>query len=324
LVSPTKEEEGVMSTTKLLAVVAIGLAALAFLSVGPARAVEGGLGHYPIGNEDFMMGAIPPPGFYLKNIMLYYRVTDYEDIRGPGGIKLKDIGLGKPDVEGDTFVNAVRLIWVTPIKVLGMSWTTHLIVPFQYLHLKADIGPIGVTDNYTGLKDITFAPFALARHYKNFHYFFALDIDIPVGHYNKNEIASTGNNYWTFRPIIAGSYVTDGGFEVGSKIGYNMSTRNNTTDYRSGQELLIEYIVGQKFGNWKLGANGYYYYQTTDDYVNNQVPGFDGNKGRAFAIGPAIEYNYKNMFFALKYQWEMAVENKPEGQRAWLNFVYCF
>ncbi|MFZ1574382.1 MAG: hypothetical protein WAT36_03925, partial [Chromatiaceae bacterium] len=33
----------------------------------PAAATEGGGGHYPNGAEDFMVGALPPPGTYFIN-----------------------------------------------------------------------------------------------------------------------------------------------------------------------------------------------------------------------------------------------------------------
>lgn len=47
------------------------IAATALLSpgalVGTALATEGGGGAYPNGAEDFMAGALPPPGTYFKN-----------------------------------------------------------------------------------------------------------------------------------------------------------------------------------------------------------------------------------------------------------------
>jgi hypothetical protein len=43
-----------------------------------------------------------------------------------------------------------------------------------------------------------------------------------------------------------------------------------------------------------------------------------------YAIGPQAQYNYKNMSFTLKWQYEFEAKNKPEGDKFWFNFVYAF
>ncbi len=51
----------------------ISILALAVLfTAGPALATEGGGGAYPNGVEDFMSGALPPPGTYFLNYLTYY------------------------------------------------------------------------------------------------------------------------------------------------------------------------------------------------------------------------------------------------------------
>nr|WP_320014856.1 transporter [uncultured Desulfobacter sp.] len=47
-------------------------------------------------------------------------------------------------------------------------------------------------------------------------------------------------------------------------------------------------------------------------------------KGRNFFIGPAIQYNYKNMFFNAKVQFDTNVENRPKGKKFWFKFMYAF
>ena len=47
-----------------------GILLLAGLAVSsPSHATQGGGGAYPNGAEDFMSGALPPPGTYLLNYM---------------------------------------------------------------------------------------------------------------------------------------------------------------------------------------------------------------------------------------------------------------
>ena len=67
---------------------------------------------------------------------------------------------------------------------------------------------------------------------------------------------------------------------------------------------------------------GYYYQQTTDDEANGVK--VSDNKGRVVAFGPAIKYDYKNMSLSLKYLFETAAENRPEGDNLWFKFTYAF
>jgi hypothetical protein len=154
---------------------------------------------------------------------------------------------------------------------------------------------------------------------------------MPTGNYDKKDLANISRNYWTFEPIFAFTYLSDGGFEVSSKFMYDINTENNDKDYKSGQEFHFDYAVGYKVSNWNLGVAGYYYKQITDDEINGEKAtfpaflGFDeGFKGQTFAVGPAVKYNYKNMSFTLKYLWETAVEHRPEGSDLWFKFAYAF
>lgn len=54
------------SITDVFSVKALMLLVLLILvlSAGPVLATENGGSHYPGGNEDFMAGALPPPGMY--------------------------------------------------------------------------------------------------------------------------------------------------------------------------------------------------------------------------------------------------------------------
>ena len=170
--------------------------------------------------------------------------------------------------------------------------------------------------------DVIIDPFILGWHSKNFHVTTGIDIYIPVGSYNQDRLANTGRNYWTFEPIVAFTYLSDGGFEISAKFMYDFNTENDDTKVQSGQEFHVDYAVGYHIGKeWIVGLNGYYYQQVTEDEQNgNDV----GNKGRVFAIGPAVQYNYKNMSFTAKWQPEFEARNKPEGNKFWFNFVYAF
>ena len=59
-------------------------------------------------------------------------------------------------------------------------------------------------------------------------------------------------------PVLAVSYVDPNGLNIDAKTMYDFNLRNKATDYRSGQELHVDYAVGWGLGNgWVLGVGGY-------------------------------------------------------------------
>lgn len=278
---------------------------------GPAFATEGGGGAYPNGAEDFMAGALPPPGTYFKNYMLYYTASKLKDNNGndvPVDFKLK------------AAAEVLRFIYVTDYKILGANWAVHAFIPLAY----QDVSVAGRSDDRFGLGDIIIDPIILGWHSKNFHVTTGLDIYMPTGNYDQTHLANTGRNYWTFEPILGMTYLSDGGFEISAKFMYDFNTENDDTNYQSGQEFHVDYLIGYHIGKqWAVGLGGYYYVQTTDDKVNG-VTTPNGSKGQVFSIGPAVQYGYKNMSFTLKWQPEFEAKNRPEGNNFWFNFVYAF
>jgi hypothetical protein len=317
---------------KLLLAVPV-LMFLLFMSAGPVAAIEGGLHQYPDGIDDFMMGALPPPGVYFLNYAVYANISDYDDFRASSGTRLKNIFGEKPKVKGWTMIDALRLIYVSKCKVLGGDFTLHAIQPIQHLELtKASVfgGSLNLLDGQgpnmkTGLKN-TVVGAATGWHFsKNLHAAAILDVIMPTGSYARDDVANTGNPYWTFTPMFITTYVTDSGFEVGAKLMYDINTRNKETGYLSGQEFHADYIIGQHMGPWMFGVNGYYIQQITKDKIGrDEDPNFSGAKTSALAVGPAVAYNYKNMFFKAKIQFDLYSKNRPETQRYWFNYIYCF
>jgi len=294
---------------------AAGLAAALALAT-PAAATEGGGGHYPNGAEDFMVGALPPPGTYFINYLSWYSADSFRD---DSGDKLFD------DFDLDVVANTLRLVHVTDYKFLGANWAVHAFLPLVNVDVSRRIAPPfdRESDSRFGLGDIIIDPFILGWHGKNWHLITGLDIYVPTGAYDKNDLANIGRNYWTFEPVVAFTYLSDGGFEVSAKLMYAFNTENNDTNYQSGQEFHMDYTLGYHTGPWSLGIGGYYYQQTTDDELNSRTF-MDGFRGRAFAIGPQVKYDYQNMAFTLKYQAETNVENRPDGNSLWFKFLYAF
>lgn len=287
-----------------------------------AQAKEGG-DQYPNGAENWMAGAVPPPGDYFINYTGYYS----GDLRDGSGDEVDDASVS-------AWFDALRYVKVTDHKFLGGNWGWHVVLPV--VHQRIELG--GGSDTVTGIGDVTFDPLIFSWHSKNWHWATGLEINIPVGTYHAGEPRrSIGANYWSFEPLFAATYLSDTGWEVSAKFMYNMKTTNTgfrpapgapKMDYRSGDEFHMDYLVGKHVGQWAYGISGYYLQQTTDDKLDGQAissaagPWSEGRRGRVFAFGPSVSYASKNgMQFVAQWQHETMVENRFGGDKFWLKFI---
>ncbi|MBP2227928.1 hypothetical protein J2847_001210 [Azospirillum agricola] len=287
--------------TSLVATAAL---ALSLASAAPAGATEAET-QYPNGAEGFMAGAVPPPGVYFLNYLTHYttnRLNDGSGDRVPVHFRL------------NATAEVARFVWTSDVQVLGANWGMHILTPL--VNLEYELGPNSV--HQFGLGDITIDPVILSWHWKNFHLATGLDVILPTGRYDKAKPLNIGANYWGFEPLVAGTYLSDDGFEVSAKLMYTVNTKNTATDYRSGQAFHMDYMVGQHIGDWTAGVGGYWFRQTSDD---RRAGVGIGNRGRAFAAGPAVKYDVGGVSLIGRWQHEFASENRPQGDKFWFKFV---
>ncbi|WP_230707843.1 SphA family protein [Marinobacter adhaerens] len=274
-----------------------------------ASATEGGGSMYPMGAENFMVGAMPPPGFYGQVYGQRYQADRLRDNDG------KALPL---DFSLEANVIAPRLVWVTEQELLGGKLAFHSIVPL--VDLKVSIN--GESQRKREVGDITIGA-GLGYHLsEKSHVAVGLDVFAPTGKFDRDELANIGRNHWTIQPVAAFTHVDPEGLNVDVKAMYDFNTRNSDTDYRSGQELHADYSLGWGVGSgWVLGVGGYVYQQTTTDKVNDDR--VEDNKGRAFAIGPSVKYTSSDgWFLTAKWQQESGVRNRPEGEAYWLKLTF--
>lgn len=287
--------------------------ACALFTTGTVQATEGGGSIYPVGAENYLCCALPPPGLYGMVLGQSYSANKVRDNDGntvtPSGFKVR------------ANVIAPRLVWVTDTTIAGASLAVHAIVPL--VDLKVTPAP-GLSQHKTGIGDITFGP-ALGWHLSDkMHTLLALDFYAPTGDYSKTNIANIGRNYWAVQPVVGFSYMDKSGLNADVKGMYTYNFKNSDTDYRSGQELIADYSLGWGFGNGLVaGVGGYFYQQITNDKQGGAR--IHGNKGRALAIGPSIKYDSgKGWFVTAKYQMETEVRNRAQGKAFWVKAVIPF
>lgn len=264
-----------------------------------------------MGVENYLTGLVPSPGMYSLIYAEHYSADSFKD--GGGNSLPIDFNL-------EANVVAPRLVWVTDRTFLGGQVVHAALIPFVDL----DVSVNGMHDSDQGLGDINLTPIAIAYHHsEHLHSAIGLDFYLPTGNYDARRLANVGRNYYATEAVYTISYVNPDGMNWDAKVMYDYNFENKDTNYKSGQELHFDYSVGYSVGrNLVVGVGGYGYKQVTGDEQN----GVDiGNEGQAFAIGPSIKFSHKSGFFVtLKYQKEMAVENRPEGAAFWFKTVVKF
>ena len=274
-------------------------------------ATEGGGGAYQSGGEGTMTGALPPPGQYFLNYVLYY---DADSLKGGNGHSVPI------DFKADIVAEVARFVNVTPITILGGNWAQHVIVPLVWADVRMTPGGTRDSDRNFGLGDIDVDPFIIGWHKPPFHWIVGVDTYIPVGKYHDDEsLANVGRNYWTIEPVAAVTYLNEGGQELSAKMMYDFNTVNHNTDYLSGQEFHTDFVAAQHIKCWTLGVGGFWYYQTTDDRQYGVT--LDGKQGRQMALGPQIGYQCCDVSFVLSIDHEFDTKNRAEGDRVWLKAV---
>jgi len=293
---------------------------------------------YPNGAEAFMSGAVPPPGIYFIDYMYYYSADTMKDDNGDDIAAFDDVSV---------LANVFRGLWVSEKTILGANYGQHIFVPVLDVDLSfhAPVGPQHSTSyDDTDIPYVIYSPMVLSWHLQQgkLHIAASLaDIYIPAGQDDGN-MATVGHNFWTIEPVVAVTYMLDS-WSFSAKFMYDFNTSQDDfatvygvqVDRDPGDEFHVDYSVSYGFSkSLRVGVNGYYYTQTSDDSydldasipapVQDLLRNDEGNHSRVFAVGPGIWYNYKNMFFSLRNQWEMAARNKTEGYNIWGKFTYAF
>ena len=179
----------------------IPLLATPALLASPITLAFEGPQQYPLGAENFMAGALPPPGNYFINYLIYYQ----GDLQDNDGNELP--------VDVKATANALRYIYVSNYKLFGGDWGMHAIVPLVYQKMNTP-NPTWDNDWVFGLGDITLDPIIIGWHFPpDWHITVGLDIYLPTGKWDENDpTQSIGSNFWSFEPIFSFTYLNQSGF----------------------------------------------------------------------------------------------------------------
>jgi hypothetical protein len=297
------------------------------------RAEEAGSGHYLPGATASFIDALPGrEAFAYVNAFTYYNGT-------AGGSRQLNLG-GQvvANVDGTVYADTSILLYQTPWKIFGGQYAAAVAVPYVWMEVTGEVqtGPVtGIRrDTANGIGDIQVLPLMLGWKKGDVSYGATFGIYAPTGEFEQGQLANIGKNYWTFEPGLNVSYLSSKiGLELSAFAGFDISTKNDKTDYQSGEVFHLDATVAQHlplFGGFiGVGANAFYYQQITGDGGSGAVLG--DFEGRTIGVGPVISYATKigsnkkvDLVAELKWLPELDVERRLEGDTIWFKLALLF
>lgn len=292
------------------------------LSSGAGMAAEGGYSNYVPGfYGDFALAVAPEEGWSLRNDLYFYQADDDFAVRS---------GKVVADLDLDLTFNYTTFVNNPGIEVFGAEYIFGATFVVGNIDLEAglesDQGSLRVADDKTSYGDITFVPGAFYwNNGDKFHYSWSFYVVAPVGDWDEDDLANTGLNFWTFETDVAINYLDEAkGRDYSVVIGYGYNTENDDTNYKSGDEVHIDYNLNQFLSeSWAVGINGFFYRQVSGDSGDGALLG--DFKGEASGIGAQVMWvppRYEGSV-ALVGKWihEYDSENRLDGDHVFLSFM---
>lgn len=269
--------------------------------------------HYPAGAEGIKGASLPPPGVYLRDYNFFYTAGKVN---------------GLPfDADITAYVQAPRLIWMTDWTIFGANYGMDIIVPFTYKDV--DLNGIG-SDSQSGLADIQIEPVLLSWHLKKFDVAAGYAIWAPLGCFDgdstpQKQLSSPGLGFWTHMLTLGAVWYPDEQktWSLSLLNRYEINTEQDDTDITPGNMYTLEWGLSKTVGKGvDVGFIGYYQQLVTED----DGPGASGDKSHVVGLGPEIVGMIPkvNVIASLRYTYEVAVKDRPEGQLVTLTLTKRF
>jgi len=291
-------------------------------NITSVMAAEGGYSNYIPGfYGDIALAVEPADGLSLRNDLYFYSAEADESVRS---------GRIEAGIDIDLTFDYLTLLYKPGNEVFGARYAFGAAFAYGKVDIEGDIsvGPFSgsFSDDKTALGDLTLIPGVFYwNNGDKLHFSQSFFLVVPVGDYDEDDAANTSLNYYTFETDFAMTYLNqETGQDYSIVIGYGYNSENDDTDYQSGDEFHIDYVINQFLSDsWAIGLHGFYYEQLSGDSGDGALLG--DFKAEAAGVGPALmwippKYEGKVAFVA-KWLNEYDAENRLEGDHVFLSFM---
>jgi hypothetical protein len=282
-------------------------------------------------NLGIPIAAAPPPGLYGSATNYLKPMTFYN---GDGDKTPITVG-----INGTT----ISLFYVPGNQLLGGTYFAFMRQPVLFDSQTTDLFGESSTVRQNGIFNTIISPLNISWMLLPGHLFGATGMTfyIPDSTYSKSNALNIGNNFFTFEPAAAITFLNKG-LNLTAFALYDINTANNSStnvnavngNYDSGSVLTVEFDAIQTLGKFSVGAVGYVQDQLTNDTAGGQVvPAVSvgpyqissrGDKVSEFAVGPEIGYDFGLVNVTAYFTRDLIHENTIGGDSFWLRLSTRF
>ena len=262
--------------------------------------------HYVPGVEGIKGASLPPPGIYLREYNVGYYSDELNNSSGGSS--------GEPsNARAFIYANVPRLIWITPLQVLGGNVGVDALVPLQYTSLRFG----SLHDQTFGVGD-AFAEGTWSRHWKQ------LDVSGGYGAWAPTGDSSTpteaGLGYWTHMFTAGATFYPDAEkkWSISALSRYEINMEHDGLS--KGQAYTLEWGASRAvIPNIEAGLAGYYQGQVTS--TTGGLP-----RDRVAGLGPEISAFCPKIAtgVSLRYAYEFMAEERLQGHTVALTLTRRF
>lgn len=290
----------------------------AILPLDDVRASEGAASYYFPGafGGAFLVAVPPEPGFAAASQTLIFggqaqrSVLSGRQTFGITAFALYEYLAGIYTFEQS--VLGARLQIAAGIPVVGYLTSTISLQTQRF-------GTFSGTAADTSFGDVILTPFALYWNFGEFNLKLTQYVIAPTGHYDPSNAINVGRNYWAFDTQAGLTWFHKAtGTEFSVLPGIMVNTLNPATDYRTGTEFHLDFMVNQFVAkDIAIGVHGYWYKQIDGDSGSGAALG--PFMGESVGIGPAILWAPEQLGgrYALILKWLHDVSNTNRLNGDW-------
>ena len=274
--------------------------------------------HYVNGVEGIKAPSLPPPGVYGRLYTAYYTADTLRDADGE-----------KLPVGFDATVLAVvpRLIWITPLKILGADYGMDILAPYLTKDIEIDAKKLD-TDS-SGFGDICVEPLLLSWRLPRADVCAAAGAYLKTGSFDATDPSSPGDGYNSLLFTLGSTLYLDPAKSWAASVlaRYEINGEKEHVEITPGDAFHFEWGVSKNLDRlFDVGVVGYCQWQTTDDSGSGVSAEDRGHHDRAFAVGPEVQCVIPQLktIASLRYEQEFEVRDRPEGRIGVLTLTKIF